>query len=334
MSVATLIATYAENSRSHTSITERDRVFRLLKNAKQNLIALSVTYADNYSATGAGPGHLPCPNTDMPDGLREHDGPSPPCGNADVAVGRLPRVSTISAANRVLAYQKGYYNAEAALWYAVSNQFVNNPFIPVNSESEGKLSIDGEAGYVAVVSYPGNSIGTQLQYRPSLSIAHYLEGENSDGDYEFSRFAIGEGNDIIIGIKAEEMIPLVVSRILGNAVSWLENFRKQNCEMDYRLACYPAATETQGGACAVGILDGWMAVDKGTCPGTLFSDNLLDNVLTTSHWFLRNEWPRLIRYKVGESCLNDVSAVCEIVTGDVIFDGLHYPSITIVENSV
>ena len=37
-----------------------------LSQAKAALIAYAVLYADNYPPTGAGPGHLMCPDTDAP----------------------------------------------------------------------------------------------------------------------------------------------------------------------------------------------------------------------------------------------------------------------------
>ena len=41
-----------------------------LQEAKQALIGVAVLYGDYYGAAGAGPGHLPCPDTDN-DGLND-----------------------------------------------------------------------------------------------------------------------------------------------------------------------------------------------------------------------------------------------------------------------
>ena len=65
---------------------------RRLAAARDALLAYAATYPERYGPTGAGPGHLPCPDTDATFRLA---GPNPPCGRGAVAEGRLPAHVTV-----------------------------------------------------------------------------------------------------------------------------------------------------------------------------------------------------------------------------------------------
>lgn len=113
---------------------ERDR--RPLLQARLALLAHVSAYPESYGPLGAGPGHLPCPDTDA-SGWRQPgvpsrdagtsapfsgDGPDPPCGGAALAIGHLPRHVSLPG-------RRELFHAEDAQlwWYVVSADWVNNP---------------------------------------------------------------------------------------------------------------------------------------------------------------------------------------------------------------
>src|SRR3972149_987667 len=144
-----------------------------LQDAKQALLAYAVVYPELPGTTDltAGPGHLPCPDTD------NNGNPDPPCGSAPTSVvtGRMPGGKYLGISD----YQD---NSGERLWYALSGNFRNNPKLqPMNSDTPGQLSVDGVTDVVAVIFAPGSPTETQTG-RPSSAINDYLEGENADGD--------------------------------------------------------------------------------------------------------------------------------------------------------
>ncbi len=90
-----------------------------LNDERQRLIHYSADYATLYAPGGAGPGHLPCPDTD-PNNTRP--GPNPPCGRNKVAVGQLP--DGVSRAVGRVAFSAALLNRVS---YSVAKSIVNNP---------------------------------------------------------------------------------------------------------------------------------------------------------------------------------------------------------------
>ena len=113
---------------------EVDRTRLRLLDARRALLAHSSAYPESYGPSGAGPGHLPCPDTDTPLSAStiaprpsgsypfRGDGPNPPCGGAAIAVGRLPRHVSLPS-RRELFHREGAQR----FVYAVSADAVNNP---------------------------------------------------------------------------------------------------------------------------------------------------------------------------------------------------------------
>ena len=112
-----------------------------LLDARQALLSYTSSYPVLYGPRGAGPGHLPCPDTDsfalqgQPGGVSD-DGPDPPCGSGRLARGHLPRHVSLPAARYL-------FHTEPAqrLAYAVSTAVINNPLNrPVNDQQLIELS--------------------------------------------------------------------------------------------------------------------------------------------------------------------------------------------------
>ena len=83
---------------STSSLSQGLSRLQSLSAAKQSLLHYTSTYSDLYGASGSGPGHLPCPDTDAYLVSRNDSGrvspffgdsPDPPCGNGSHALGCL-----------------------------------------------------------------------------------------------------------------------------------------------------------------------------------------------------------------------------------------------------
>ena len=117
-------------------VSARDRLLA----ARRALLSHVAAYPDVYGPRGAGPAHLPCPDTDTSlvvgtlDGRDRAlgaagatsafagDGPNPPCGGGALAVGRLPRHVTLST------HREAFHHEPAQRFlYALSTNYVNNP---------------------------------------------------------------------------------------------------------------------------------------------------------------------------------------------------------------
>jgi len=142
---------------------DSEETYSVLNQAKQALIAYALTVPERSAAVILpGPGYLPCPDTD-------NDG-NANCGVA--TVGRLPYGTLGEAA---LVDDSG-----ASLWYALDVNYmdIGAPFTPLNSETVGQLSIDGQGDIVAVIIAPGNSLTGQQRELAVNNIANYLENDN------------------------------------------------------------------------------------------------------------------------------------------------------------
>ena len=190
---------------------QRDRA-RVLGAARESLLAYAVGYIDLYGPRGAGPGHLPCPDTDPMDNAPDAlswlgDGPNPPCGHGSVALGRLPRHVSRPG------HRYGFHGLpRQELWYAVSTAFVNNPVNRVvNPASRGGLQLDDTDDIVALVIDPGRAFADQN--RRVDSPAAWLEGENADGDTVFSRLQNAVGNDRIAALRMRGLRKAMTRRV-------------------------------------------------------------------------------------------------------------------------
>lgn len=290
-----------------------------LKSAKQALIAYAVSYADNYAPTGAGPGHLPCPDLDpQADGILTNDGPNPPCRSGTRYYGRLPRytfttdvykhspLTTPGHQQKLLEFYTPRSYNDQRLWYAVSPSFVNNPVTePLNPASRGELVVDG-LSVIAVIVAPGPELQQHGQHRPSDSITDYLEGVNNLTDLQFSTRVV-DGNDLITAITLDEIMPEVISRVASSIIQWLETYKNRNCGMSGS-SCYPAAGDD--GHCTVGANVGSLPMFPGNCVHGLVSDDLLDGVSPDRHWFIKQDWLYFFEYRIDPTCVD--SPLCTV----------------------
>lgn len=190
-----------------------------LANAKQALIGFALTYGDLYPA-GNGPGHLPCPDTDLP-ALDGSGNPIAPFGTANTpcgpnVLGRLPTSVTLPSGSPLPISSEGLAE-DQQFWYAVSNAFLANARAGIstvcNSATVGTLSLDGQGDVVAVLIAPGPPLAGQS--RPSSAAGNYLEAGNGSGASYVSSYPANpeQFNDTVVALRRQELVSLLTSRI-------------------------------------------------------------------------------------------------------------------------
>lgn len=187
-----------------------------LQEAKQALIGFAVLYGDYYGAAGAGPGHLPCPDTDN-DGIE-----NTPCPGT--ALGRLPESIILPSTSSVhlSEYNQGI---DQQFWYAVSNGFQGNPAGIVNSASTGNLTLNTQGGIAALLIAPGAAHASQV--RPDSAVADYLDGANTTTP-DFVSSAAGDFNDVVLPIYVSEIMSPATTRVAEVIKIELDNYHTTN----------------------------------------------------------------------------------------------------------
>ncbi len=305
-------------------ITEQSERARRLYQAKNALIAYSVSYADNYLPGGAGPGHLPCPDrSPIDDGKDSNDGPDPPCSRASTLIGRVPRFtwsrdrggldSVISGkgygTKRLVFYAHRSLRDEQ-MWYAVSRSHVNNPAnLKVNPATEGWLEVDKRQDIVAVIIDPGPGLSVNQGARPGDRMHAYLEGDNADGDMIFTQRTEGtSSNDLLVSITRDELMAAVVQRVGVFVTRLLSQFYQMHCDRSVT-DCFPPAGDANG-VCSAKVSEGFLSLFPGDCNAALVSSGLLEGVDANRHWFLRNNWLEFVRYSRDPACKADIERTC------------------------
>ena len=306
--IPTLLAVTVSISVIQPSIQiESIRQLQILSDARQQLIAYSASYLESYKPTGAGPGHLPCPDTDQsPDayqvqaGLRG-DGPNPPCGKHSVAIGKLPR--HISHGKSRFAF---HLEDKHALWYAVDTRFINNPVNRVvNPDTVGRIRLVDELPAVAVIFIPreGASIWMQAENVVSGRLRKaLLEGQGlEEFEQSISQYVL---------ITPRALLEAVTQRVAlwlhghYRSTAFFDCASNQSCEYDTTRFCdiqlrdkvFLLMLKTN----RVIACDGSPAdVDRAR---RHVSDAQLDAVFLRRHWFYRNDWWRFIDIRLEGVC--------------------------------
>ncbi len=96
-----------------------------LNRERSRLMEYSVDYVNLYGSSGAGPGHLPCPDTDLG---QSRPGPNPPCGRGNFSDGLLP--DGVTRHSKRTVFSDSLSNRSR---YRVARPIVNNPSRPVST---------------------------------------------------------------------------------------------------------------------------------------------------------------------------------------------------------
>lgn len=230
-------------------------VMSALSAARDVLISYAALHGDYYGDAGAGPGHLPCPDTNS-DGQE-----NAPC-NA-VLLSRLPQAISTAFGNEL---PLGNFESEVdqQFWYAVSPAFRRSPAGVVNTSVNGALTLDGRSGYAAVIIAPGEALASQS--RPGNNAANYLEaGNTAMPDFVSLNPADPDNfNDRVLGITATQIHSLISATVVEKIKQTLDAYHGLNGQ-------YPIDADF---AAAMATAPAWFAANNW---GTVTSYTRLSN---------------------------------------------------------
>ncbi len=256
MAGANLFISFANNN--VVALGSADQSGKALQQAKAALVGYAMMYGDYFGATGAGPGHLPCPDTNN-DGAEDS-----PCGNN--ALGRLPQSINVAlpAPGSTLQMSDYNYGVDEEIWYGLSNAARRSPATAFNTTTVTTHTVDGQANIAAVLVAPGPALASQS--RPNNNRANYLEGANAAGNSFVSTTGTGPDNfnDRVLGITVEEIMIPVTARVAEVIKVEMDSFHATNTR-------YPIDQAEFDGAIA-------------TLPNTL------------PVWFANNNWGAVSQY--------------------------------------
>lgn len=318
-----LITSLARNT---SEIERQQKTLEALAQAKQALIAWSVTQGDLHPATEIEegvvkptyyrPGTLPCPDKNF-FGSASSGNASGSCSTeGETSIGRLPWKS--------LGVEKLRDAYGESLWYAVSDNFrrpndLNNNAI--NSDTKGSLLLYATDGttlltppgeeLAAIVFAPGPPLSGQDREALPNTASSYLEAFNEKnnasaaGPFVMGPVKNSSGNlvmnDFVIGITARELIAALEKRALTEAQNALKNYFAEKGMLPN-----PAPRNTPNCTAVITNVKSvpLCASDSTTpaCFGRLPEDALS---IYVTPWFLQNGWGRVMIYAI-----NDSSAGC------------------------
>jgi hypothetical protein len=243
---------------------------------------------------------LPCPDTNN-NGTAEAN-----CNTLPSRIGRLPWAT--------LGIPDLRDGSGERLWYAVSNNFKNNlPVVPLNSNTAGQLSITGiapTANVIAIVFAPGTAINGQSRIPANINTAaHYLEGENANGDTIFaSGQASATFNDRLLAITPASFFPAVEARVARELRNALNNY--------YQVNLYFPPANAYGVTCT--------AASQGLIPRDPTLCGVAGPTLAPSlSWISMNQWFEIFFYAVAPACMNPAFLSCTGTGGYLTVNGVN-----------
>lgn len=263
---------------------EYNRRWVALTNARQSLISYATVYPYLYGPASAGPGHLPCPDTDgftqaistVASGRdQRRDGPNPPCGSTTRSLGHLPR-HTVLPGYRYLFHSQ----PEQRLRYEVDAHMINNPVNRVVNLST--LLASAHAG-IASVSLPPVRNGA-VSMKVAITANALIESTVAS----VAAWVIDRSNRLALGhcVSSETVSDQKQSDVSG-------------CKGDYVVD-----PDCRADALWFQLLD-YPLIDNGACIVDQLKNNLIEGIPAQRHWFVRNQWSSSVMLYRPESCVQD-----------------------------
>jgi hypothetical protein len=283
---------------SHT-VNEGQTNAAVLAQARDALIGRAA------SATSR-PGSLPCPDTDN-DGFENWAVGMVACANY---VGRLPW--------RTLGLPDLRDGSGERLWYALSANFRDHALVqPLNSDTAGQLTITGispASNVVAIIFAAGPVRGSQMRNAANENnVAHYLEGENNNGDLIFTAATASDTfNDRLLPLTSDALFNVVAVRVAKDVRQALEQYRATN-------GYYPFANRYSDGSpyvCTVNVTDG--RIPLAMQPGC---GSIVNWVGELPAWFNANNWNLVTHYGMDNLCTLTVTGTTSTACAVVIVSG-------------
>ncbi|GAB4453847.1 MAG: hypothetical protein OHK0026_17960 [Rhodocyclaceae bacterium] len=251
------------------------------------------------------PGSLPCPDTDD-DGVANTVG-----GNCTVSyLGRLPW--------KTLGLPELRDGDGERLWYALSPAFRDNPAAePINSDTQGLLTLDGAGGIAAIVFAPGPPLAAQAG-RPGNRLADYLDGTNADGDEAYASGPPGEAfNDRALPLGRAELMHAVAARVGAEALKCLHEFAAAHAGR-YPWAADPGASAAGDYADTAGSRFGRLPEVLANSAASLGEPSLDWPAGCAfgepSSWWVRSAWRELVFFAVASEAAPDAPP-CPLCAG-------------------
>jgi hypothetical protein len=226
----------ALNSNPALRAREQRELYQQMQRAKESLLAYAAHSASVHAHT-RGPGYLPCPDTTASDPDNDgvvRDDDSTDCAGYDSSsaplLGRLP-IAIDAAGNRFELSMRGI-GVDQRFWYAVGNRYVaiSSATAPASAlrnairrtsstfadATSHRLTLDGMAGYVAVIIAPGEALASQNRAGGFDDHHNYLDGTNGDGYTFVSSFPADPSavNDRMLGITLDEYMDVVGLQVI------------------------------------------------------------------------------------------------------------------------
>ena len=314
-------------AKTNPEIERQKKTIAALAQAKQALIAWSVTRGDMQPATETTdgvtkytyyrPGSLPCPDTNH-FGHTDSGNESGSCSSTtpgETSIGRLPWRSL-----RIEKLRDGYGEP---LWYAVSNSFrragLNNKAI--NSDTAGTLKLYAADGttlltpsgeeLAAVIFAPGAPLSgnTDRATKPDEPTSYLDTANGINNAHAAGPFIAGPvkdlegnliGNDVLIGISARELIAAVELRALKEAQNGLAAYKEATSSGGK----FPRPAPYDGPNCSStpNVTSGTTALCENNNTTTACIGRLPENALASyvAPWFIQNGWGRTMTYAIND----------------------------------
>ncbi len=267
-----------------------------LQTARQALLTYAALYPWFYGPRGAGPGHLPCPDTDAPSmapwsQASNRDGPNPPCGSEASAAGRLPRHVNFPGHRYVF-----HVESSQRLEYRVSSDMINNPVNRIINDAV----IRGDQGQWPFVAWVRQPLGEAGRSRSAISqIPVSRESLLPGVKWSVAAWLVRQVNRER-GEACSPSAEWVLASTIQDAPDLMSLIAQRESEPVVQPAPQPVDSLE---SCLVYLPQG-MAVD----------DRLIEGVPLAAHWFVRNGWHERIVVQPSESCAASLSRNCILVT--------------------
>ncbi|MGB2832757.1 MAG: hypothetical protein WBC07_07360 [Methylotenera sp.] len=242
------------------------------------LVEAKVALLGRATADSNHPGSLPCPDNNS-DGVAEST-VTGPGGLCPSNIGRFPW--------KTLGTGPLLDGDGELLWYVFSQNYRDHVMAePINGAVLGNLNVDGVTDHLAIILAARSPISAQIA-RPSNNVADYLEGENADGDFDFTKIESQIQNDRLITIGRAELFSMVSQRILreirGDGTQGMIKYFNSN-------VVYPYADGNNDGNADLGVYVGTPSYQAGL--------NSLSFNATTRSMLLDNGWFPLLNYTIS-----------------------------------
>jgi type II secretory pathway pseudopilin PulG len=278
-----------------------------LAQAKEALIGRAAVDANR-------PGSLPCPDTNNDGSAELYAGAECPghVSGSNVYIGRLPW--------RTLGLPDLRDDSGERLWYAVAREFARNPTCapncPINSDTPGELSVEGNspvARVVAIVFAPGPTLSNQARTTTEdrNKPANYLEGENASSSVVFSAMQPSDTfNDRLLAITTADLMPMVEQRVARELRTVLQNYKASTASLCTNLGgtggCYPWADLSDGSSDAPPFEAAGSGLNRGRVPTVAAAPVDWPDVPESARlpaWFHDNNWRYVIYYSAARNAM-------------------------------